>query len=247
MSGAFFSTMDATVPHQFFASSMVATSLLRGMVGWEPNAPAGKARLAPQPPPTWPELYVANLRVGRSVVTLRHRRGSGKAEIALDLEGPPITVEYVHAIPLGARNIEVGGSQRDGTGTLHEGRHDTQYSQALELKEGDPTILRIHWQGGLEVVPDVPELVAGVRSGGIRVLDFTRDGDLWMLELEGDGGSDGFVVLRGEQVVTDGSGVAVEWGEDDAGHLLVTFPETGERVQRTIRLRATGGSTRAGS
>lgn len=246
MSGAFFSTMDATVPHQFFASSMVATSLLRGMVGWEPNAPAGKARLAPQPPPTWPDLDVGNLRVGRSAVTLRHRRGSGKAEIALDLEGPPITVEYVHSIPLGARNIEVGGNQRGKSGILHEGRHDTQYSEALELEEGEPAILRIHWQGGLEVVPDVPELVTGTRSGGIRVLDFYRDGDLWMLELEGDGGSDGVVVLRGEQVVTDGSGVAVEWGEDDTGRLLVTFPESGKRTRRTIRLRATGGSAPSG-
>ena len=51
-SGTFYQPLDQTVPHQFFATSMLVTPLLRGVFGWEPDAPNGRARLAPQLPRT---------------------------------------------------------------------------------------------------------------------------------------------------------------------------------------------------
>ena len=49
-SGSFYQPLDQTVPHQFFATSMLVTPLLRGVFGWEPDAPQRRARLAPQLP-----------------------------------------------------------------------------------------------------------------------------------------------------------------------------------------------------
>ena len=64
-SGSFYQPLDQTVPHQFFATSMLVTPLLRGVFGWEPDAPNGRARLAPQLPADWPEAAVRGLRAGR--------------------------------------------------------------------------------------------------------------------------------------------------------------------------------------
>ncbi|MGW8267977.1 MAG: amylo-alpha-1,6-glucosidase, partial [Longimicrobiales bacterium] len=91
LSGAYYQTMDATVPHQFFASSMLVTPLVRGLLGWDPDAPGGRAILAPQPPPSWRTFEVHDLKVGGSRVAFSYRRGAGTGEALarFSVEGPP--------------------------------------------------------------------------------------------------------------------------------------------------------------
>ena len=59
LSGAYYRPLDEAVPQQFFATSMFATSVLSGLLGWEPDAMAGAARLAPQLPPQWVQIALA--------------------------------------------------------------------------------------------------------------------------------------------------------------------------------------------
>ena len=83
------------------------------------------------------------------------------------------------------------------------------------------------------------KLRRGSRSQGVRVLDFTRDGEAWVLTLEGQGGQEETLFLRGETVEADAGSVLQ--GENGAAILTVPFPATGARVVRTISLRASGG------
>lgn len=240
LSGAFYQTVDATVPHQFFASSMLVTPFVRGLLGWDPNAPAGRAALAPQLPPDWERLEVENLRVGGSSLSFRQRGGAGFVEVELSIDGPPLELTYVQALPLGARNIRLQGDAEGLAGLLREGRHDTQYELTVPLREERPVRLGFRWDGGLAVSTPPSAHRPGDRSSGVRVLDFVREGSDWVLTLEGDGGREGLIRLTGEGVVPP-EGVSLEPAPASATFLYrVAFPDTAPRVVRTLRLSPPG-------
>jgi glycogen debranching enzyme len=238
LSGATYQTLDATVPHQFFASSMLLTPLARGVLGWDPDAPGGRALLAPQPHPAWTSFSVRNLPVGATRVHLTYRREGEGAEVFLESQGPAVTLTYVQALPLGARDIVLEGNPEPSTDGVEEGRHDLQQRATFSLMEGRPVHLTFRWTGGLEVHPAPPaRVMPGARSGGIRILDFRRDGEDWLLRVEGEGGREGRVMLAGEPVEPDVGQVTLD-EESGARILAIPFPASSPRVIRIVRLRA---------
>jgi hypothetical protein len=261
LSGAYYQTMDATVPHQFFATSMLVTPFLRGLLGWDPDAPEARAVLAPQPPPSWPAMEVSDLMVGASRIRFTYEREAGEAVASFALEGPPVALTYIQPLPLGARDVQLEGNVGPGGGTHGEGLHDETREMAFTLREGDPVEIRFRWEGGLEVEPPAGPVPYGASSGGLRVLDFTMEGGEWILELEGDGGRSHTLTLYGEGVEAD-AGDAREIVAGDSGEapgqrreigaglpspganapqlrmtrLRVSFSGTG-RMVKTLRLR----------
>jgi hypothetical protein len=238
LSGAFYQTMDASVPHQFFATSMLVTPLTRGLLGWDPDAPRARAHLAPQLPPDWPGLKVENLQVGRTRIAMLYRRGVGEVEVELGSEGPETEILYVQSLPLGARNLGVEGADGPRPVESRAGPHDLQHEVTLRLPgRGASTRLRFTWEGGLEALPVVPARIPpGSTSQGVRVLDFTRDGDGWLLTLEGDGGQTGEVLLRGQPAYADHGDLSPAAGLPDGQRLTVEFPAGAPRTVRAIRL-----------
>ncbi len=246
LSGAYFETMDATVPHQFFGSSMLATPLARGLLGWEPNAPEGRATLAPQLPPSWRSVRAKNLKVGGSRIHFSYRSEPGRASVALSLEGPAIELTYVQSVPLGARNLHLLGLPEAGRQRHAPGRHDLTHEVTLTLKEGLPTELHFAWEGGLVVAPPPGGLPLGAKSGGLRILDFLMDGEEWVLLLEGDGGTTHSVTVLGERVDTEDAEL---WQfKDSFGEttLRVAFPGVG-RVEKRVHLRSADPGASAGT
>jgi hypothetical protein len=239
LSGAYYQTMDATVPHQFFASSMLVTPLARGLLGWEPDAPERRAILAPQPPPSWSSFGVDNLRVGESSVRFSQERGPGVAVASFSVAGPPVELTYLQAIPLGARSVHMEGNPAGGNGRQATGRHDQIHEVTFNLQEGSPIEIRFGWEGGLEVEAPTSSLSLGAQSGGLRVLDFTMDGEEWALLLEGEGGGSQSLTVYGEAVESGDAGTSLTPGPTGQTTILVDFPGIG-RVQRTIRLRPAG-------
>jgi len=199
LSGAFYSPLDETVPHQFFASSMLPTPLIRGTLGWEPDAPNGAATLSPQVPPDWDRLAVHNLRTGETRVELGLERETGLISVSLGNTGPPIDLVYVASLPPGSRDIRALLDGQPLTVDAEPTPHDVKLRTPLRLSGAD-RLLEIRYGGGLEVVPPRVELQAGQRSGGLRILDFGRDGDGWRLAVEGDGGRSYRVRLVGVPV-----------------------------------------------
>src|SRR5206468_10983674 len=74
ISGRLYKPLDTAVPQQFFATSMVLTPLLRGLLGIDVDAPAHRLTLAPHLPPDWDSLRVDNVTLGSAVVALSIRR-----------------------------------------------------------------------------------------------------------------------------------------------------------------------------
>jgi glycogen debranching enzyme len=256
-SGSYYRPMDATVPQQFFATSMLVTPLLRAVLGWEPDAPAHRAKLAPQLPPRWDTVRVRNLRVGATRLDVRMVQTPTSMEVRVAPTGPPVDLEVILPVPLGAVNVLAGvGGQREALPEPGErpapeiawGPHDGSVRQTLHMEEGGTYTYSAYWRGGLQVAPPTVDLVPGQTSTGVRVVDFVADGDGWKLDLEGEAGLAYTVRLYGEEArieEVDGAEASLAGADGDATGrgaqlLQVRFPDGQGRALASIRLRPAG-------
>jgi len=256
-SGAFYRPMDETVPDQFFATSMLVTPLLRGVLGWEPDAPNDSATLAPQLPPGWDTVRVHTLRVGATTLDVTLSRASGSIAADVTSRGPPVKLAVVLPVPLGARDVYagIGGTHGDtapaggppatdsvASPTVVQGAHDGQLSLGATISEGSPAVFSAYWRGGLSVAAPTVDLVPGQPSSGVRVVDFTGDGEGWLLELEGEAGHAYDVHLYGavpELGTVTGADATIRSGTGaprDPHVLHVRFPDGDGRENASIRL-----------
>lgn len=243
-SGAYYRPMDATVPHQFFATSMLITPLLRGLLGWEPHAPSGRASLAPQLPPSWDRMAVRNLRVGETVLDVVIERGDaprGASRVRVSSSGPPLDLTVIHSLPLGAREVEggwrtvdvSGATPETSPGELRGDTHDLRYVTTARVTEGRAVESRATYRGGLLPAPPTHDLIPGQRSTGVRIVDWVREGEGWRLDVEGRGGSSYAVELYGEDfLVVEAAG---------AGHELRPAAEPGEPHRLHLRFAGEAG------
>ena len=213
-SGTFYQPLDQTVPHQFFATSMLVTPLLRGVFGWEPDAPNGRARLAPQLPADWAGASVRQLRVGETILDLdisqRWTDTGGELDLAIRSEGPPVDIDFVPDVPVGATNLSV-----------------------TESADGGFTAT---WQGGLAVAPPRIDLQPGQRSTGLRIIDLVANDGGWLLTLEGTAGRDYDVELFGTpaEAATDDDAATVS--SQPGGTIRVSFTGGEGRATTVVRL-----------
>jgi len=233
LSGTFYRPLDTAVPQQFFATSMLAAGTLSGMLGWEPDAPRNRARLAPQLPPHWPVVRVHGLRVGSATVTALVHRGPGSLAVQLSAErGRPI-IALELPLPPGARleRVTVGDSTRPAE-RLDGPRPRVRLDVPLGTR---PTTVAVEWEGGLDIVPPTPRLTPGQTSDGIRVLDFAwRDGG-WDLLVEGVRGRGYDLLLVGAAPSRATGGTLVPRADLFTG-LRVEFAAGTGRETRTVRL-----------
>jgi hypothetical protein len=203
------------VPHQFFASSALPSMFIRGTLGWDPDASAGRARLAPQLPPEWERLEVRNLAVGSELLDVKLERGAGSARLELAGSGA-VELEWDCAIPAGARNVR---ATRNGTPiqiAVVEGTHDGVATIVIPPGES-VRVAEVTWDGGLEVAPPLAAPRPGEESRGVRILDFRASGDGWRLQIEGPAGSDAEIGVIGEPVRVAGVVGWTPFGTETAG------------------------------
>ena len=234
LSGAFYRPLDTAVPQQFFATSMLLSPALYGLLGWQPDAPAASAVLAPQLPPTWTHVTARELRVGASRVTAELDQRPGHARATLSAAGPAVTLEFVQAVPPGAHDVRATLDGRSVKGALETGLHDEQARVTVHLSR-QPQQVEVSWSGGLEVVPPHERLVPGQTSHGLRVLDFRATGSGWTLEVEGSAGRSYDVDLVGASVVRS-EGATIVRHDGERSVVRVTFASGAGRATRTITL-----------
>ena len=78
ISGRVYKPLDTAVPQQFFATSMVLTPMIRGLLGIDVDAPTMTLNVAPALPIEMHDVAVRNVAVGPVLVDLTLRRSGGK-------------------------------------------------------------------------------------------------------------------------------------------------------------------------
>ncbi len=184
-SGSSFEPLDTSVPQQFFATSMLLTPLVRGLIGWEADAPAGRATLAPHLPATWDTLRVAGLPAGSGRYTARFARADSGLVTAIERTrgGGPDTLLFQPALPLGAEVTEV---LVNGT-PAHCGTRNTGADVHVDCRVAlAPRVVIVVWHTkGWEVVLPPPAPARGERSSALKLVSQRLAGDTLVLGIEG--------------------------------------------------------------
>jgi hypothetical protein len=235
LSGRIYKPLDTSVPHQFFATSMVLTPLVRGLLGIDVDAPAGAVTIAPHLPPAWDSVRVEHLAVGAQRLSFALRR-QGRS-LTLDVEGTreghPVSVRFAPALPLGA-SVERSDS---GAPEVEVFPGAVVASVRLQVRDRARAVVRL--TGGWEAaVPSAAPRI-GDRSSALRITSERmvnaryhltvqgRVGRVYDLRVRGPDGA-----LQGEvSIVPAGAGAArLQPSTADAGAwstLRLTMPTTG--------------------
>jgi glycogen debranching enzyme len=188
LSGDRYRPLDTAVPQQFFATSMLVSPLVYGLLGFEPDAPAGRARLAPQLPPHWDRLKVEGLAVGGSRLDVVFERQPQGLRVGLLPRGRAQLLELRPMPPPGAR----------GLSARLDGRSVPASPSVSVALSGSQRVVELRWAGGLEVEPPLVALEPGQADQGVRVLAFAAEAGGWRIAVEGPSGSTATLRLRGE-------------------------------------------------
>ena len=190
----YYRPLDTAVPQQFFATSMLVTPLVAGLLGWDPDAPHGRAApRAAAAAAVAPPSGVRGLRAGASRFDLSIDDAAVRDDAALRpfaRGAPPLVVDLRAAVPPGARDVHV---DVDGA------RVPRSRDGAVSLRLDGPRLVEVRWTGGLSVEPPVADLQPGQADGGLRILAFAAVAEGWKLTVEGRSGTAAAVRLHGER------------------------------------------------
>ncbi|MES3035444.1 MAG: GH116 family glycosyl hydrolase [Gemmatimonadota bacterium] len=232
LSGRLYKPLDTAVPQQFFATSMVLTPLLRGLLGIDVDLPARTLRIAPHLPADWDSITVYNVPVGADRLTFRVVRADGA--LTLNVEpvrrlAAPLALTFAPALPLGARVALPDSAVTRTPGDVHGAVRMQLTSAGAEL--------RVPYTGGWSIVPAVTAgPYPGARSTKMRVISERMASGTYVATLEGRAGSEGqYVMFTPDRtrapVVAASAGASVQVGARAAGTaklmLSVTFPTAG--------------------
>jgi hypothetical protein len=236
LSGAYYRPLDAAVPQQFFATSMLVNPAVTGLLGWEPDAPRNRARFAPQLPPHWNQVRVSRLRVGKASVDADFTRLPQQADVVLRASGGSPTITLELPVPEGATDVR---ATLDGVAVSSAPVEGPGASRIrLEIATGaghERQHVTARWQGGLEVLAEPARLVPGQESEGIRILDFAARGDGWDLLTEGARGRSYDVRLYGA-VPKSLTGGTLERRAGPYNVLRIAFPAGTGRATTRVHL-----------
>jgi len=134
----------------------------------------------------------------------------GEQRVIIRAEGPPVDIDFVPDVPVGATNATV-----------------------TESADG---VLTATWQGGLAIAPPRIDLQPGQRSTGLRIIDLVADGGGWLLTVEGTAGREYDIRLFGTPVdgATNDAGANVSSRSD--GTIRVSLAGEAGRVTTALRL-----------
>ena len=170
ISGRVYKPLDTAVPQQFFATSMIVTPLVRGLLGIEVDAVNGKLTLAPQLPPSWDRVSVRNIAVGSVMVDAEITAATGRLTAAIRIRGGarPIAVTFSPRLPLGAKRL----------------------TDSLTSSVRNSATLEVRFEGGWQVEIPLSAARIGERSHAARIVAEAIDSDgSYRVTLEGRAGT----------------------------------------------------------
>ena len=130
-----FALLQGMAQKETSTPAMYVLPLLRGLVGWEVDAPRRAAGLEPHLPAAWNELSVQDLRVGSHLVDVEITRESGAYTIHLGKDSPsPLSLRVSPALPAGARVTSVLVNDADQPVQLETNEHDTHVVIEVSLR-----------------------------------------------------------------------------------------------------------------
>jgi glycogen debranching enzyme len=227
--------------HQVWSEAMVASPLVRGLLGLEAREEGRVLTFAPALPADWDQVAVRNVVVGGASVDVRLERTRGGLAVTLTRRGGamPLRVRLGPALPLDAR---VRALAVDGRAAPFRAVPvgDVQRVEAdVLLSAGATRRVAITLDEGSDVYARQELPAPGSRSQGLRILRSRAESGSLRLVLEGRGGRRYALGVRTPRSVGAVPGVAVGT-RDGRPEITVAFegaPEAYVRREIVLPLR----------
>jgi len=246
LSGRLYKPLDTAVPQQFFATSMVLTPLIRGLLGIDVDAPRRRIRIAPHLPADWDSVFVGPVPIGTDMVGFSIIRDSGGLTLSMSEHSrppwtgmtvlrplaQPIDVEFSPALPLGAIVPLAEADVTHTPGDLHGTVRARFDASTVEL--------RVPYSGGWRLIPPRRESPRpGARSRLQRIISERMVNGTYTVTIEGLAGTRGSIVVIPPNQSPDLKVVAEQADHARLNTLLrppfsqsrwdvfLTFPDTG--------------------
>lgn len=124
--GEGFALLRNMAQHEVSSAAMFVLPLVRGLVGWEVDAPNRAIAVEPHLPGGWNELTLSNLKAGAQEVDVLLEREARSLRIQVNKRGQaPLSVRVSPALPLGARVTGVTVNEADAPIQVEETKYDT--------------------------------------------------------------------------------------------------------------------------
>jgi hypothetical protein len=108
------------------SAAMFVLPLIRGLIGWEVDAPNRALAVEPHLPASWTSFSVSNLVAGAEIVDIRVQREPRSFTMQLTKRsGAPWALRLSPALPRGARITAVTVNEADAPIQIEETEHDT--------------------------------------------------------------------------------------------------------------------------
>jgi hypothetical protein len=254
MSGAFFRTLDTTVPHQFFATSMIPTPLFRGLFGLSADAPRNSLVFAPSLPADWDTVALRNYPVAEHRISVELSNvwralgvAQGEPQVMSVLTakfersgfGEPLQIRFAPALPPGSEVLEM--RVNDEPVTTEQLSHPVAERTSTTVTVADAATVTVSYRPGIAVVPRRPHPPVGYGIAALRIIDYRfdeRNGE-YVLRVEGRGGREyGIDLISPRGAPQEFEGATLQERGDSDYHLRVAIDGTSERYHaKVIRFR----------
>ena len=168
--------------HQCWSETMVLQPAIEGMLGFKPDALNNFIFLSPSFPVNWDSVRVENIRSGTKNLSFSMKRGIGKTTWSFINKGGKQTIFLNALFPAGT---EIKNTRINGIKTLPSVNDDSRrVTLGMEAPISNKLIVEIEHEGGIAVVPDVPEPIPFAESKGFRIIDSWISNDAFFIKLQ---------------------------------------------------------------
>ena len=158
-----------SVPEQTWSSAGFLDATIHGLLGIQANALTNTLVFAPRLPAEWRDVSVAHVHLSAVSLTLALHRDDSGLTLAIDNPGPPFKLQFQPDIPLGATVQRATLNEHLIAATVDRHAQQTEAKVSIDVPHGENE-LRVDLQGGISVIPDVPEPLVGDPSVGLHIV-----------------------------------------------------------------------------
>jgi glycogen debranching enzyme len=249
LSGDFNADFGRSSHHQVWSEAMVITPIMRGMLGIDVNAAAGRLTVAPQLPADWNRAAVNNVPVRDTVYNIAFERSAGRQTFRIHPNRKPgdgnspngraSEIRLAPAFPLDAtvRSVSLNGRRIQFILTRIG---DVQRAE-VQFDPGPDSTIVYDYDEGTDVYVETQAPDPGAVNRGLRILRSAAGPSALKLTVEGLGGNDYRLGVRTSRRVAAAAGVKVIQTEGLDPVLVITFDgprDTYVRREVTVPLLA---------
>jgi len=225
LSGDYFEPLSTSSPHQIWSAAMVASPLLRGLLGLSTNAGLHTIALTPHLPYSWSSFAAENLAAGDCRVALEYHRTIGDITLVIHRSGSGVcTIAFSPAVSLHAKVIDAEVNGRKIPVHVDKSSVDQHASIRFPVSLGTNKVqISLRDDFGLFLDSQLPPL--GGISKGMRVVSesWRSDGTVLALDLSGRAGHTYQLGVWNGALISGIEGATID-KTGGAPHLEISFP-----------------------